>query len=79
MKRAGSNWGGAETVSIEDWSAYLGELTGLKPTLEYTDKGPLESVMVDTTKLFSITGPLKTDWKDGMRRMIAAKHPDWLL
>jgi UDP-glucuronate 4-epimerase len=73
------NWGGAETVAIEDWSAYLGELTGLKPILEYTDKGPFESVMVDTTKLFSITGPLKTDWKAGFRRMIEAKHPDWLV
>jgi nucleoside-diphosphate-sugar epimerase len=73
------NWGGAETVSIEDWSAYLGELIGAKPILEYTDKGPLESVMVDTTKLFSITGPFKTTWKDGLRRMVAAKHPDWLV
>ncbi|HEX4504352.1 MAG TPA: NAD(P)-dependent oxidoreductase [Alphaproteobacteria bacterium] len=73
------NWGGPEAVSIEDWSAYLGELTGAKPVLEYTEKGPLESVVVDTTKLFSIAPQFKTSWKDGFRRMVAAKHPDWLV
>ena len=73
------NWGGSETVAIEDWAAYLGELTGLTPNLEYTDKGPLESVMVDTTKLFSIAAPFKTDWKVAMRRMVEARHPDWLV
>jgi nucleoside-diphosphate-sugar epimerase len=73
------NWGGAETVAIEDWTAYLGELTGTKPILEYTDKGPLESVMVDTTKLFTITSPFKTKWQDGLRRQVAARHPEWLV
>jgi nucleoside-diphosphate-sugar epimerase len=73
------NWGGHETVAIEDWTAYLGELTGLTPVLEYTTAGTLESVAVDDTKLRSIAGPLKTHWKDGMRRMVAAKQPDWLV
>lgn len=73
------NWGGPETVAIEDWTAYLGELTGTKPILEYAENGPLDSVMVDTTKLFSITQPFKTDWKAAMRRMVAARHPDWLV
>jgi nucleoside-diphosphate-sugar epimerase len=73
------NWGGAETVAIEDWTAYLGEITGIKPILEYTDKGPLESVMVDASKLYSLTAPFKTNWKDTMRRMVVAKHPDWLI
>jgi nucleoside-diphosphate-sugar epimerase len=72
------NWGGPETVSIEEWSAYLGGLIGVQPTLEYTDKGVVQSVMVDTTKLFGITSPFKTKWQDGMRRLVAAKHPDWL-
>ena len=68
------NWAGAETVAEEDWIAYLSELTGIEPKIEYTKTGTLESVMVDTTKLFSITGPFKTDWKDGMRRMVEARH-----
>jgi nucleoside-diphosphate-sugar epimerase len=73
------NWGGNEVVAIEDWTAYLGELTGLTPTLEYTAQGTLESVAVDDTKLRAIAGPLKMHWKDGMRRMVAAKHPEWMV
>jgi nucleoside-diphosphate-sugar epimerase len=73
------NWGGNETIAIEEWTAYLGELTGITPKLDYTAAGALESVMVDDTKLRSIAGPLKMHWKDGFRRMVAAKHPDWLV
>lgn len=74
------NWGGSETVSIEDWTAYLGSLTGLTPNLEYTDKGTLESVAVDSSKLEAITGgQFKTDWKAAMKRMVEAKHPEWMV
>jgi len=73
------NWGGDETVSLEEWATFLGELTGVEPRFHYTREGTLESVMVDTKKLFSITGPFKTDWKDGMRRMVETKHPEWLV
>lgn len=73
------NWGGSQVVSIEEWTAYLGELTGLTPILDYVDSGTLESVAIDDTKLRSIVGrPLDTPWKDAFRRMIKARHPDWL-
>ena len=72
------NWGGAERVSIEEWTAYIGELTGLKPSLDYTE-ACLESVIVDDSKLRSIAGPLKMHWKDGIRRMIQARNPEWLV
>ena len=73
------NWGGSEAVAIEDWTAYLGELTGLEPKLDYTTAGTLESVAIDDSKLRAIAGPLKTHWKDGIRRMVEAKHPDWMV
>ena len=73
------NWGGNEVVAIEEWTAYLGELTGLTPNLDYAAKGALESVAVDDTKLRSIAGPLKMHWKDGLRRMVQARHPDWMV
>jgi nucleoside-diphosphate-sugar epimerase len=72
------NWGGDQVVAIEEWTAYMAALTGLEPKIEYTDKGALESVIVDPAKMLSITGPLKTDWKDGIRRMVETRHPDWL-
>ena len=73
------NWGGNETVAIEEWTAYLGELTGVTPVLDYATGGALESVVVDDSKLRSIAGPLKMHWKDGFKRMVAAKHPEWLV
>ena len=72
------NWGGEQVVAIEEWTAYLAALTGLEPKLECTATGALESVIVDPSKMLSITGPLKMDWKDGMRRMVEARHPDWM-
>ena len=30
------NWAGSETVSIEDYCAYMGELVGVEPVFEYT-------------------------------------------
>ncbi len=71
------NWGGNEQVSIEEWTAYIGELTGLAPILDYTT-ATLESVVVDSSKLRSLAGAPRTHWKDGIRRMIAARNPDWL-
>ena len=72
------NWAGAEAVAEEEWITYLSEMTGLEPRVEYTLQGTIESVMVDTTKLLSIAGPFRTDWKDGMRRMVEARHPELL-
>ena len=72
------NWGGAERVSIEEWTAYIGALTGLVPKLDYTE-ACLESVIVDDSKLRSIAGPLGMHWKDGIRRMIQARNPEWLV
>jgi len=71
------NWGGNEKVSIEEWTAYIGELTGLAPRLDYT-RDCLESVVIDDTKLRAAAGPLQVHWKDGIRRMITARNPEWL-
>jgi len=71
------NWGGPEAVSVEEWCAYLGELTGLTPSFE-TTADTLESVHVDTTRLQELAGPCRVPWRDGMRRMVAAQAPELL-
>ena len=38
----------------------------------------LESVMTDNAKLRSLAGETRVPWKVGIRRMIEARHPDWL-
>ena len=71
------NWCGQEHVSIEEWAAYMGELTGLEPKFEPTEQ-TIESVRTDNSKLRALVGEAKVDWKDGFRRMIETRHPDWL-
>ena len=71
------NWGGSEVVSVEEWCAYLGELTGLTPTFDPTE-ATLESVIPDTTRLEALAGPTKVAWRDGFRRMVETSAPHLL-
>lgn len=68
------NWGG-EPVSIEEWCEYMAEISGLKAEFFPTDR-TLPSIAVDVTRLREIVGPEKVPWRDGMRRMIRARHPE---
>lgn len=71
------NWGGSEPTSIEAWTAWLGELTGLEPKLAPTEK-TLRSVMLDPTRMHERVGRTRVDWKDGLRRMVEARNPELL-
>jgi nucleoside-diphosphate-sugar epimerase len=71
------NWAGPEQVSIEEWCAYLGELVGVTPRFAPTPD-TLGSVTTDNTRMHELIGPAKVDWRDGMRRMVAALHPELL-
>ena len=70
------NWGGP-SASIEEWCAYLGELTGLEPTFVETPD-TIGSVHVDLTKMAALVGEAQVGWRDGMRRMVEARHPELL-
>ncbi|MFO7589370.1 MAG: NAD(P)-dependent oxidoreductase [Acidimicrobiia bacterium] len=70
------NWGGP-SASIEEWCAFLGELTGLVPTFEETAT-TIGSVHVDLTKMAALVGEARVGWQDGMRRMVEARHPELL-
>ena len=72
------NWSGQTHVAIEEWCRYLGELIGVEPIFDVTDQ-TIESVMTDNTKMRELVGPAKVDWKDGLRRMVEDRHPDWLV
>lgn len=71
------NWCGDEAVSVQEWSAYFGELLGIDPTVEVTPV-PCASLgsVGDPTKRVSITGPCEVHWRDGFRRMARYFHPD---
>jgi nucleoside-diphosphate-sugar epimerase len=71
------NWGGSEQASIEEWCAYLGELTGLEPKFHYTEES-LASLPVDLTRMHELLGRTRVDWRDGIRRMVQARSPELL-
>ena len=71
------NWGGDEAVSIEDWCGYLSELTGLPARFAPT-RDTIDSVQIDLSRLHRLVGSTTVDWRQGMRRMVAARHPELL-
>ncbi|MGA2837935.1 MAG: NAD(P)-dependent oxidoreductase [Acidimicrobiales bacterium] len=71
------NWGGSQAASIEEWCGYLGELTGLTPSFAPT-AATIDSVQIDLTRMHALIGPTSVAWKDGMRQMVAARHPELL-
>jgi len=71
------NFGGSQRASIEEWCAYLGELTGLSPKFQDNPKA-FGSLCIDTTKMHELIGPTRVDWRDGIRRQVAALAPQLL-
>lgn len=70
------NWGG-EPATVEEWCAILAELTGLEPRLVTTEQ-TLDSVTVDTSRLYDLVGAPTVDLRDGLRRMVESRHPELL-
>ncbi|MDA8045318.1 MAG: NAD(P)-dependent oxidoreductase [Actinomycetota bacterium] len=69
------NWAGPDTVSVQEWCAYLGSLVGKEPIIEETDMA-LPSVATDTTFMNELIGPAQVHWREGMARMVARSHPE---
>jgi len=71
------NFGGSQAVAIEEWCAYLAELSGFTPVFKENPKA-FGSLQIDTTQLHAITGPSQVDWKDGIREMVQTLAPQLL-
>jgi len=71
------NWGGSEEVSVEDWCAYLGSLTGFTPKFRHTE-ATLRGLPLDPTRMHEQVGRTKVAWQDGLRRMVEARAPELL-
>ncbi len=67
------NWGGDETVSLEEWCELLASEAGCTPTFIETDS-TIGGVRVDLTRMHELVGHTKIDWREGMRRLVAS-HP----
>ena len=73
-----TNYAGSETVSAEDYLAYLGALAGVEPRIVYRDDAwwPLAA---DVTHMHEVLGKCTVPWREGMRRTLAATHPEMTL
>jgi len=71
------NFGGSEKTSIEQWCAYLTELTGLEPIFQQNPSA-FGSLCIDTTRMHDLLGPTAVDWRDGIRRQVRALAPELL-
>ncbi|CUU56025.1 Nucleoside-diphosphate-sugar epimerase [Parafrankia irregularis] len=71
------NWAGDEAVSVEEWCAELAALTGLTPVIEQSPEN-LRGVVLDLTTMHILAGHARVDWREGLRRSVAARRPDLL-
>jgi UDP-glucuronate 4-epimerase len=72
-----TNFGGSQKVSIEEWCAYIGELTGFTPIFKDNPKA-FGSLCIDTQKMHGLIGETRVDWHEGIRRQIENLAPQLL-
>lgn len=71
------NWCGDVPVTVQEWCAYFGELTGKDVDVRTEPvTGASVGSVGDHTRRTSITGPCTVDWRDGFRSMAAHFFPD---
>lgn len=71
------NWCGDEPVSVQQWSAYFGELLDTEPAVVVTEApGASIGSVGDHHKRASITGPCTVHWRDGFRRLAEQLAPN---
>jgi UDP-glucuronate 4-epimerase len=71
------NWGGDERVSVEEWCAYLSDLTGVPAKLEPSENS-LASVALNLGRMHDLVGHTTVGWREGFRRMLEAQRPGLL-
>ncbi|HEY6576565.1 MAG TPA: NAD(P)-dependent oxidoreductase [Mycobacterium sp.] len=69
------NWCGEQTVSLQEWCTYIGSLVGREPVFELSEQA-LRGGPTDVTLMRELVGGTTVDWRDGIRRMVSAFHPE---
>lgn len=73
-----TNWCGSETVSAEEYLGHLGRLVGREPRIVYSERAPWP-LWADPSHMHEVLGRTQVPWREGMRRMAAARHPELVL
>lgn len=72
-----TNFGGSVKTSIEEWCAYISELTGFEPVFQENPKA-FGSLCIDTTHMHELIGATKKDWKEGILNQLKNLAPEVL-
>ena len=72
-----TNFGGSQKVSIEEWCAYISELTGFEPKFQDNPKA-FGSLCIDTQIMHELIGETKMEWREGIKRQIENLAPQLL-
>ncbi len=65
------NFAGSETVSAEEYCAYLGELVDRPALIRYDPDAPWP-IWPDVTRMHEVLGRTEVPWREGMRRVVEA-------
>lgn len=71
------NWGGDQVVSLQEWCGYLGSLVGREPVFEESPLA-IRGNVLELTRMHQLVGGTTIDWREGMRRMAATFHPEFV-
>ena len=69
------NWGGDEGVPVPEMVDYVATRLGREAKV---DAGPdgIHQYWLDPAKRVQLAGPCRVPWREGIDRLIAARHPD---
>lgn len=70
-----TNWGGDEPVDLRELGEYIAALVGKQARFAESEDG-IHQYDLDPARRIELAGPCTVKWKDGVRRMLAARHPD---
>ena len=73
-----TNWGGDEAVEIQELYEYLAELAGREPEIVESAEA-IHHYLLDATRRRKLAGACSVPWREGVRQMVAARHPELLL
>ncbi|CAM8628190.1 WcaG Nucleoside-diphosphate-sugar epimerases [Acidimicrobiia bacterium] len=69
------NWAGDESVSVQEWCAFIGELAGIEPVVNVVEQtGTLRGSVTDNTRRAALTGPCKVGWREGIRSVFEQRY-----
>ena len=70
------NWAGDDAITNVELANHIGELIGVTPTFVKATEARAYPRVTDNTRRLQIYGPCKVAWRDGIRRMLAERHPE---